>query len=49
MILRYPVTNLFGRSFSLQRYFYGLEFYDEEVRFVDIKNVLNLHIFRTQI
>jgi hypothetical protein len=31
MILRYPITNLFGRTFSLQQNFFGLELYEQEV------------------
>ncbi|KAI6222228.1 Sterol-sensing domain and Patched family-containing protein [Aphelenchoides besseyi] len=32
MILRYPITNLFGRSITLQQNFFGLEFYDNSDR-----------------
>ncbi|KAI6225074.1 SSD domain-containing protein [Aphelenchoides fujianensis] len=32
MILRYPITNLFGRSITLQQNFYGLEFYEDGER-----------------
>lgn len=31
MILRYPTSNVFGLSITLQQNFFGLEFYDEEV------------------
>jgi hypothetical protein len=31
MILRYPITNLFGRSITLQQNFFGLEFFDQQV------------------
>jgi hypothetical protein len=43
MILRYPVTNLFGRSITLQQNFFGLEFYDSEERDKATEKLLLAH------